>query len=280
MKYLGICLAFALMTAPGDAATSAGPKQPTGPWRVDVAGNECLLIRPYGTSADPLFLAVSSAPMDGGSQFTILYKRDWRNLEHGPAIVVFDGGPPIEANFSAKLLLSRSKALKVDTLRSVSVSQDKDASEKFAREAVSVSIEAQMEFSGTFALPNQTAALRELGACVAKLGVEWGYSLDEQKRLSVPAKHPGGLSRIFNYKDYPPGAVRRNEMGLVRARIRVDDRGNPSECAVLNSSGSGELDTATCTIIRHRARFTPALDVDGKAVRSVYIANVNWLMAG
>ena len=273
-------LIFAMVLLSLPFAAFAEPKQPTGRWTVDIAGNECLLIRPYGTPADPSFLAVSKAPMDGGSQFTILYNRDWRNLENGPATVSFDGGPPTEANFSAMLLLNRSKSLQVKTLRSVTVSQDKDASQKFARDAQSVSIDAPKEFSGSFALPDQTAALRELDDCAQKLGVRWGYSIEEQKRLRVPSQHPGGLGKIFSYTDYPSGAVRRNEMGRVRVRVSVDDTGKPTDCAVLSSSGSGDLDTTTCTIIRHRAKFTPAIDVDGKPVRSVYVSTINWIMAG
>ena len=275
-----LIFAMALVSLPLQRAAAAEPKRPTGPWTVDIAANECLLIRPYGTPSKPLFLAVSKAPMDSGSQFTILYNRDWANLETGDATISFDGGPSIRAKFASMLLKVSSKSLKVDRLRSVTIGQDTEKPEPLAREASAVSIVVPKEMTANFALPDQAAALKELNDCATKLGVQWGYPFEEQRRLAEFSKHPGGLGRLFSADDYPPAALRRDEMGRVRVRIRVSDAGEPADCTVTGSSGSADLDKATCDIIRTRAKFTPAVDVDGKPVRSVYTSTVNWVLVG
>ena len=247
---------------------------------MDVAANECLLIRPYGTPTKPLFLAVSKAPMDSGSQFTILYDRDWANLATGDATISFDGGPSIRAKFASMLLKVSSKSLRVDRLRSVTMGQDSEKPEPLARDASAVSIIVPKEMSANFALPDQVAALKDLNDCATKLGVQWGYPVEEQSRLAEFSKYPGGLGRLFSADDYPPAALQRGEMGRVRVRIRVSDAGAPVDCTVIGSSGSSDLDNGTCNVIRTRAKFTPAVDVDGKPVRSVYTSTVNWVLVG
>lgn len=277
MLFRNLAIAAFAFSSP---TTAQVVKQPTGPWVVHVAANQCLLIHPYGSPTNPLYLAVSKAPMSDGSEVTILYKRGSSELRQGKATISFDGRPSIEVDYSALLLVNRSRALEVATLRSVTMSQDTENPEPLARDAKTVSIAVPKELSAMFALPDQGVALEQLNSCAMKLGAEWGYSLEEQRRLARHSTHPGGLGRLFSAHDYPKDAHWRGEMGRVRVRIRISDAGKPIDCTTLNSSGSESLDNATCDIILKRSKFRPALDVDGKNVRSVHTATVNWLLTG
>jgi hypothetical protein len=82
------------------------------------------------------------------------------------------------------------------------------------------------------------------------------------------------LSAVAGIDDYPPGALFRQRLqGISRLAITVGPTGFATAC---RASGAGEeLDAAACRRVRYRARFTPALDLNGKAVSAV----VHWTIA-
>ena len=51
-----------------------------------------------------------------------------------------------------------------------------------------------------------------------------------------------------------------------------------THCSVLESSGSQDLDTATCDTVTRRARFTPARDALGHAVVDSYTNRIRWVL--
>lgn len=78
--------------------------------------------------------------------------------------------------------------------------------------------------------------------------------------------------------DYPGAALRRGEQGTVRFEVAVAADGRVSGCRVLASSGSAELDAATCRTVSRRARFEPATDSAGARVTGTYTGSVHWVM--
>ncbi len=83
--------------------------------------------------------------------------------------------------------------------------------------------------------------------------------------------------RIRNH-DYPKAALRAGRGGTVSVQYRVEADGRVSECWVTASSGSAELDGATCAMIQRRFRFAPARDESGRAVRSVIEEDHSWMI--
>jgi TonB family protein len=86
----------------------------------------------------------------------------------------------------------------------------------------------------------------------------------------------GNLVSLFSSDDYPAEAIRNNEEGTVGVTLQIDRSGRVSACIVDQSSGSDSLDTATCSILTERARFTPARDLAGNAVPDSYTQRVVW----
>lgn len=86
----------------------------------------------------------------------------------------------------------------------------------------------------------------------------------------------GSLLALFSEEDYPKEAMKRAEEGTVRVHLTVSREGRVSDCRIVASSGSAALDSATCRIIRERARFTPARDGRGRPVTDVYSQSVRW----
>jgi protein TonB len=77
--------------------------------------------------------------------------------------------------------------------------------------------------------------------------------------------------------DYPREARKAGQQGRVETEIEVDRKGRPSACAVTKSSGSAELDQATCRLIMHRFRYAPARDQSGKAVAGIATYDLDWV---
>lgn len=76
----------------------------------------------------------------------------------------------------------------------------------------------------------------------------------------VPAKGPqplGNVSTWFSAKDYPQEALVKRQQGGVGFQLDIDPNGLPSDCHVIQSSGSKILDDRTCTIMMARSRFRP-----------------------
>ena len=80
--------------------------------------------------------------------------------------------------------------------------------------------------------------------------------------------------RIKN-SDYPRSAYDDHASGTVFVRLVVGADGRVSECAIDESSGRADLDTATCRIILERYRYRPARDAAGNPVaETVHMAQV------
>lgn len=88
-----------------------------------------------------------------------------------------------------------------------------------------------------------------------------------------PITNPGSWATSA---DYPAIALREGRAGVVRFTVTVDLDGTVSKCEVTASSGSGDLDAATCVLISARARFQPARDAQGDAIVSTYYNSIRW----
>lgn len=66
--------------------------------------------------------------------------------------------------------------------------------------------------------------------------------------------------------DYPRAARRTGSEGAVTVRFTVGTGGRATGCAVVQSSGSAELDDTTCRLIETRYRYRPARDGDGRPI--------------
>jgi periplasmic protein TonB len=53
--------------------------------------------------------------------------------------------------------------------------------------------------------------------------------------------------------------------------LLINEAGKVAGCDVLTPSGIPALDIMGCQVIRSRAKFTPAVDANGKPVRSTVV---------
>jgi periplasmic protein TonB len=83
------------------------------------------------------------------------------------------------------------------------------------------------------------------------------------RKMQSAQSAKGDLRSLFSPDDYPAAAQASGAEGSVRASITVGPDGRVVGCNVIQSSGNGALDSATCNILRRRAKFVPARDSNG-----------------
>jgi periplasmic protein TonB len=92
---------------------------------------------------------------------------------------------------------------------------------------------------------------------------------------AVPKGNPGSWATT---NDYPSRALREERAGTTGFRVSVGPDGRVTDCQITSSSGHPDLDEATCTNVRRRARFTPAMDGEGKPTTGTYSNRVRWVI--
>ena len=96
-----------------------------------------------------------------------------------------------------------------------------------------------------------------------------------------PARAKGDVRQLIHSEDYPDAAIRDGEAGSVRAQLAIAADGRVAGCTIVASSGSPALDSATCRILKARARFTPARDSNGAAINDTYVTpKITWQLTG
>jgi len=74
----------------------------------------------------------------------------------------------------------------------------------------------------------------------------------------------GDLRSLFSADDYPAAAQSAGAEGTAQAQLTIGPDGRVVGCNLVRSTGNGALDSATCNILRRRAKFTPARDNNGQ----------------
>lgn len=96
-----------------------------------------------------------------------------------------------------------------------------------------------------------------------------------QPKSATPRGNPGNWATS---NDYPSRALREEREGTTGFRVTVGPDGRVTDCQITSSSGSPDLDDATCANVRRRARFNPAMDGDGKPTTGSYSSRIRWVI--
>jgi TonB family protein len=118
--------------------------------------------------------------------------------------------------------------------------------------------------------------LAELRKCSWDTVAGWGLDVAEQKgrtRKPFPRQAP---SRWFDPSDYPEAMRKGGYEGIVNFRVMVDPDGRPTSCHIQTSTRPKEFDDLVCKSVMKRALFSPALDAQGRPVRSFWRQTVNF----
>ena len=96
-----------------------------------------------------------------------------------------------------------------------------------------------------------------------------------QPKKAVPKGNPANWATT---NDYPTRALREERSGTTSFRVTVGTDGRVTSCSVTSSSGSPDLDEATCSNVTRRAKFTPATDGEGNPTTDSYSNRIRWVI--
>ena len=111
--------------------------------------------------------------------------------------------------------------------------------------------------------------------CTADLIAEWG--LDPKVEVISGPQPLTSPAEWVRPRDYPPGALAEGKQSIINFRLMVDETGAPVKCVVPRAYSGEDFAAKTCELLMNRARFTPARDMQGKAVPYYYSSAVRWI---
>lgn len=90
----------------------------------------------------------------------------------------------------------------------------------------------------------------------------------------------GDKDRWLSIIDYPRGSYTNSPSGTVTAALQIGADGTVSGCEVTATSGSRDLDAATCAGWIKRSKFVPASDKDGNPIPGQFTISKTWSRYG
>jgi len=118
------------------------------------------------------------------------------------------------------------------------------------------------------------AAIAGLRECEDKQMRIWGIDSvgwRALKRRPILAK-----GQLFRAEDYPLASAFSGISGLVVVRLTVGAGGGVQDCTAVRRSGHSTLDQRTCSVFTRRARFSSALDANGRPIAAPYVVAVRY----
>lgn len=112
--------------------------------------------------------------------------------------------------------------------------------------------------------------------------VETLLNVVDRMRIDLPDKS-ANTARLLNSDDifiadnYPPLAQDREVEGKVTVRVGIDPQGLVTHCQTVGKPPP-ELGGPTCALFLAQARFDPARDRKGRAVKSTLTRSVKWVL--
>ncbi len=261
---------FGLATSP---ALAGEVLQPSGPWKIDYAPNECRLLRTFGT---------------GDAAITLRFARG-AGLDSFDMLIAGKDLPQIrQAHVPVKLRLDPSGAEQVFDGYSMALP---GRAERFIRwfdgdpkilDAVTDSQKLEFVVDGKYTLTvNLTkgaAALKGLNFCHAELLKGWGLDPAALAAQVVRPKLRGQTANLFRPSDYPITALRAEQQGAVLVVLSISTTGKITDCRIAVSSKVTELDETTCRIFRNRASYNPAKGADGQPIKGTDVQRIRWFI--
>lgn len=223
-------------------------------------------------SALPVLVALllaATSPPEGGWKTLEDYPEPARSEgRHGTAMVAFDVTETGRVDNCRTLRSSGTPALDEASCRIIvrraiyTISKDAQGQPK----RIAMSIGVHWLVHGMRIAPNDLPIGRE---DVVITGAP--PSFDTQ-----PSRVSGGERKPFKLPAYPSAARKEGRGGPIALLLIVDKRGRVRDCTVARSTGSADLDAATCAFARDKLRYTPARTADGKPVEVQDYLRLAW----
>lgn len=287
-RTFALCVSISL-SAQGLAGSD--PEQlslkPNSAWQVDYSNDACRLGRQFGEGDERIFalferfgpeeafrLTLAGKPVktsvtkglskvqfgpSEAEQQLLFFQGDLQEL---PALVFVNGirvAPLADAELAATMKTNPS-----DFLQVAPISDDRLKAIKYLKVGKPLRRTVVLE-TGSLRAP-----FAALDKCLIDLMTQWGIDVERHKNLTkraLPLENPG---KWILSSDYPSSMLRAGQPALIEFRLNVDSEGKPTSCYIQSTTRPKDFDDAVCKSVMRRARFSPALDADGKPLATFY----------
>jgi TonB family protein len=263
-------IAFFLALASAAVQPGPEPRAPAAKWNVNFADAQCIAHRDYGRPGSPLKLILKAAPVGDVMQVALLRPAPWTAAEQVDATVTVDGGPPVKTSllmYSPKESKDRVYLLNMPSADFASVRQAKTLSVRSSG------------MNETFQLSQMEPLLKVVDECVADLRRVFNIPEGGAEATGFKSRAKTNLAKFFSDTDYPSVAVMKGQSGKVRFALLISEDGRVADCTIVATSGVPSLDSQACALLKARAKFQPALGLDGKPAKDSVVGNIVWRMA-
>lgn len=264
MRIASVVALIALFVAPVRASE---PLHPTSKWNVDFGDANCVAMRNYGPPDKLITLAFKPSPIGDVMQMSVVRaaRRNEMNQYRG-SLTVDQSGP---VAISVLGYPSTDGKLRVSAINLTPSTYTP------IRTARTIRIRSGGEVDTVFALSQMGEVARMLDKCMLDLRQVWHLG-DHSASLKQAAINLQPLSALFSSDDYPRVALNNDGTGTVQVMLLINESGRIASCMVTETSGFASLDAQTCIILTRRARFGPAVGLDGKPAKSGTTARIRW----
>ena len=144
------------------------------------------------------------------------------------------------------------------------------------RKARHVDVSVKGSFHDGFELGDPAHTWPMMDSCLERLRQTWNIGSDHGADIRMPARALVPLQGMIAPQDFPPQVLQNVWKGQTTFMLLVDEGGKVKDCTLTESSGIAVVDSRTCAIVTHKARFEPAIGGDGKPAKSVYQKSITW----
>ncbi len=252
-------------------------------WVANFDNEACELIAPFGEGDAKVLLRMSRFAPGDAFEFNVYGKRLGSFQGRGTVRVEFGPGgnareaPALRADVKGQpvLILGRSDLLGRLYERDITpptITPEQEAAITW----VDLTLPRKSKFRVSFS--SMAKPMRVMRTCLQSLVRSWGFDPDVQSKLSRKVEVMGNPGTWATTNDYPKEMLRSGGQGIVRFRLDVNENGATTGCRIQQRTNPDGFATLTCQLMMKRAKFRPALDSDGKAVKTFYVNAVRWAL--
>jgi TonB family protein len=265
MWFRSVVIFFAI--ANGGAA--AEPVAPTGKWNVNFADAQCIANRDYGTPGKPHRLLLKAPPVGEVMQVAVTQGAASSSPQQVDSTVAIDGRRPLKTNllmYSPKGSRERVYLLNLP-------------SREFAllRQAKTLSVRST-GLNQNFALSQMDSLLKVMNECVADLRRVFNVGENGAEPTALQTRAKADLVSLFSDNDYPAVAIMEGQGGRVKYVLLIGEDGRVADCTIVETSGVPSLDSQACALLKSRAKFEPAVGMEGKPAKDSLVGAIVWKM--
>ncbi|KEO90343.1 hypothetical protein EH31_09645 [Erythrobacter longus] len=254
---------------------------PSSPWNVHYGETKCRLARTFGEGSDmhvlildQHFPSASAGVTVAGLSFRRFEGREETNVRFSETIAPFTS-EPFKGDIGQHKYALVFSSVHFGEISEQGAAGIPQLDNKLAADINFLSF-SQGRRNVRFETGPLGPAFEALNTCTQDMVREWGF--DVEKQMTV-AKRPmlKNIDRVVKriQRTYPSAALSRGESAIIRVRVTVDEMGEVENCVLNDLTVTKALESPACREMRF-AEFDPAIDVNGKPIRSFYTTSITY----